>query len=366
MLKRILISLPLLVAAAMPATSFAVPPDHVVAMPAGTPVAFSPTPGNAVSQACDQYGVCQVALVASAIATPQAIVPGTGATNLGKARDTSGTGASDVGVQGLYVRRDTAGTLITTNNNYSPGIVNAFGSQKVDIDRTFQVSGDVNGILKAEDSAAATGDALVGVAGVVNTNLGGALTNSNGDYGGIAIALNGAVYVQPSVNNNLISGIVAEDFALADQQAVNVIGLQREDALTLNTGSSGDATFAKGDALGRTITTLAPAGESFYACTGLITTATNTTLKAAVASNRIYVTALSCANNSVTGQLVTFADGAGGATIAAGYATSTAISEGFQRTYPVPLRLTSNTLLNVATNAAGSVLCCASGYVSVN
>ena len=41
-------------------TAYAVPPDHAVAMAAGTAMAYSTTPGSAVSQACDIYGTCQV------------------------------------------------------------------------------------------------------------------------------------------------------------------------------------------------------------------------------------------------------------------------------------------------------------------
>lgn len=41
-------------------TASAVPPDHAVAMPAGTPMAYNTSPGSAVSQACDIYGTCQV------------------------------------------------------------------------------------------------------------------------------------------------------------------------------------------------------------------------------------------------------------------------------------------------------------------
>lgn len=41
-------------------TAYAVPPDHAVAMPAGTAMAYNTNPGSAVSQACDIYGTCQV------------------------------------------------------------------------------------------------------------------------------------------------------------------------------------------------------------------------------------------------------------------------------------------------------------------
>lgn len=60
------------------------------------------------------------------------IVPGTGATNLGKAEDAAHT-TGDTGVMGLAVRRDADTTLVGTDGDYAPLQVDANGYLKVEI-----------------------------------------------------------------------------------------------------------------------------------------------------------------------------------------------------------------------------------------
>lgn len=55
------------------------------------------------------------------------VVPGVGATNLGKAEDAAHT-TGDVGVMGLTVRQDTPAALSDTDGDYQPSISNAFGA----------------------------------------------------------------------------------------------------------------------------------------------------------------------------------------------------------------------------------------------
>lgn len=59
------------------------------------------------------------------------VVPGTGATNLGKAEDAAHS-SGDVGVMSLFVRNDTRGTLSGTDGDYTPGQLNASGDLRVD------------------------------------------------------------------------------------------------------------------------------------------------------------------------------------------------------------------------------------------
>lgn len=65
----------------------------------------------------------EAVVTSSAIAS---VVPGTGATNLGKAEDAAHT-TGDVGVMGLTVRRDTAAATATTDGDYQPPTTDASG-----------------------------------------------------------------------------------------------------------------------------------------------------------------------------------------------------------------------------------------------
>lgn len=110
--------------------------------------------------------------------------------------------------------------------------------------------------------------------------------------------------------------------------------------------------------------------EWFQSCGTATATTGDVAIKAAVASNRMYVSSITCKNTSAsTGSNMDFKDGATqmavgsiGAFISAGAASSQ-----FTATFPVPLRGSVNTALNFATNTSvSSVTCCASGYISTN
>lgn len=236
----------------------------------------------------------------------------------------------------------------------------------VSMDSNYQTSA-TTGILKLEDSAAASGDALVGVAGVAN-EAGTALA-ADGDYTVLATTRKGYGQSIPVYDSNVgrgIRAVTAEDETSADAEAINKMGILREDALTLNTGASADWTPPKADALGRTITTLAPAGEMFSNCSASNTGTSDVAIKAAVASNRIYVTSISCGNGSAVASTIGFKDGA--TLIDYSSLGALAVTGGaFVKSYPVPLRLTTNTALNFAMGTtATSTICCAQGYISVN
>lgn len=60
-----------------------------------------------------------------------AVIPGTGATNLGKAEDAAHANG-DTGIMALAVRRDTAASNVGTDGDYSPLHVTSDGSLRVD------------------------------------------------------------------------------------------------------------------------------------------------------------------------------------------------------------------------------------------
>lgn len=123
------------------------------------------------------------------------IVPGTGATNLGKAEDAVAA-SGDVGVMALAVRSDTAAAT-AANGDYIPLIVDASGRLHVaalvagsatigsvaSITTSIVPGTAATNLGKAEDAVAASGDVGVAVWSVRRDTLNTTLpTTANGDY----------------------------------------------------------------------------------------------------------------------------------------------------------------------------------------
>lgn len=82
-----------------------------------------------------------------------AVIPGTAATNLGKAEDAAHA-SGDTGIMALAVRKDTAAISSGTTGDYEPLSTDALGRLRVEISGP----GAADSILKAEDAAHASGD----------------------------------------------------------------------------------------------------------------------------------------------------------------------------------------------------------------
>ena len=103
------------------------------------------------------------------------VIPGTGATNLGKAED-SVHADGDVGVMPLAVRNDTAATLVNADGDYAP--------LQVDEDGKLWVTSSGSGGSATEydeDSVHADGDAGI-MPLAVRQDIGGTLASHTGDY----------------------------------------------------------------------------------------------------------------------------------------------------------------------------------------
>jgi len=251
----------------------------------------------------------------------------------------------------------------------SSGIVSgqSGSSLEVGIDANYQVSTST-GILKPEDAASASGDALVGVATVRNDGL-TTLAGTALDYSALASGTFGQALSTIIYDANIASGaspVRQEDLAFSDGQALIVTGAQREDALTANTGTSGDLTPLKTDSSGRLITTMAPMGETFQSCGTATASTADVAIKASVASNRIYVTGVTCKNTSATvATSIDFKDGTTVMAVGGVSQMATTAAGSFTANFNPPLRGTSATALNFATNVSvSSVTCCANGYIS--
>lgn len=131
------------------------------------------------------------------------IIPLTGATNLGKARDVA-CGANDVGVMALAVRDDTLTTLTPADGDYAPLRLSSTGQLHVTLGalptstNTIEVVGDV-----AEDAGVSGNPVLVG--GRYDSSD---RTLDNGDVGAIALAADGSVKIDDGGNTITIDGSI--------------------------------------------------------------------------------------------------------------------------------------------------------------
>lgn len=115
------------------------------------------------------------------------IVPGTGATNLGKAEDAAHV-SGDTGVLALAVRRDTLAAGSGTDGDNSTFNVDANGSLYT-----------TNPAVYAEDAAHSSGDKGLFMLGVCKTTQAGT-SATNDDYVGMVFNGVGAQYVQNTVH----------------------------------------------------------------------------------------------------------------------------------------------------------------------
>jgi hypothetical protein len=226
---------------------------------------------------------------------------------------------------------------------------------------------------KAEDAAHVSGDTGVMMLGVIDSTASSGFGGVNGDYSPPAMTLTGALYANIDSNSQASTarGILKSEDAAHTTGDAGVASLfVTEDPLTVSQNATTDYANPKVDRNGRVITTLAPAGETFQSCGTATAVTSDVAIKAAVASNRMYVTSITCKNTSITASTpIDFKDGS--TIIAVGGVGAVVAASGTSGAYfaefPTPLRGSSNTALNFATNTATtSVTCCAQGFVSVN
>lgn len=262
----------------------------------------------------------------------------------------------------FYILRPTP---FSVNNNLGGGGPTT-NSLNVAIDIAGQTA--ATGILKLEDSAAASGDALVGVAGVRNFNL-STLVGNDLDYSGVGVGTYGNVLISPLIDANASGtawALRGEDNGANSTDTVTPVGYVARDPIIASVSATNDYINPVTDLGGRTITTLAPAGESWQSCSAAQTGTANEPIKTAVPSNRMYVTSISCTNTSAVASAIEIKDGTT-VIYRGGVGTQAATGGNWQTTFPVPLRGTVNTGLNFAPiTTATSTICCASGYISVN
>lgn len=179
-------------------------------------------------------------------------IPGTGATNLGKAEDAAHS-SGDTGVLALGVRQDTLASSTSADGDYAALKVSAAGRLYVDAAIT---SGAGSGGTSVADAATFTRGTTseTPVGGVVETS---APTLTNGQAGALSLTTGGALRV--AVASGGVAGVV-EDAASAGGEEGVLCMTVRQDTPASSTSADGDFQNLKTDSVGRLHT--APVGPA--------------------------------------------------------------------------------------------------------
>lgn len=221
--------------------------------------------------------------------------------------------------------------------------------------------------IKLEDSVIADGTALMMAGAVTNEGLGSFAGATDLDANPIAVTRKGIVLGALVLDSNLspsAAAVGAEDIAIANNAAGVKILAQANDVVAQSVGTTGDGAIPTMDLGNRLITTLAPAGETWKACSSAVTNTSDASIKAGVASNFLYVTSINCHNNSAVASIATFKSNT--TAIWSTYLGTNALSNNvWTEAFSIPLRLASGEALQFAmTTTATSTICCAAGYQS--
>lgn len=160
------------------------------------------------------------------------VVPGTGATNLGKAEDAAHA-SGDTGVLALAVRQDSDATMVSATGDYSALQVDANGYLKVNI----KAGAGSGGTAAADGSAFTRGTTSLTPAGaVVETS---APTLTNGQVAALSQTTGGALRV--AVASGGVSGQVEDAASAGGEEGIMVLAVRRDSA---SSGVSANGDFA--------------------------------------------------------------------------------------------------------------------------
>ncbi|CAB4151354.1 hypothetical protein UFOVP591_13 [uncultured Caudovirales phage] len=165
---------------------------------------------------------------------------------------------------------------------------------------------------------------------------------------------------------NGATAIFAEDSVHASgDNGIQVLG--RQVAALGGSGATGDNTVLNTDPDGRLLVNTGPPNvANLYVCSAAATTTADTQIVAALASNKAYVTAISCSNSSAVNSIITFKRG----TTAVWSATVPAmtVQAAYTMNFPNGAVYTAvNEAFNFAmTTTATSTICCVTYFYSTN
>lgn len=181
------------------------------------------------------------------------LVPGTGATALGKAIDTA-AGATDTGVAFLAVRDDALSTLTPVEGDYVPLRTTSTGALWV------EVSNGLNAI--AEDTASAGGEDGIAVLAVRRDSATSGVS-ADGDFANLSVDSTGAL----RVTGGTAGTQYAEDAAAVSGDTGTMALAVRRDTVAVGSGTDGDYSTLNVNASGRlytsaTVDAALPAGTN--------------------------------------------------------------------------------------------------------
>lgn len=201
---------------------------------------------------------------------------------------------------------------------------------------------------------------------VRNDSAATTINSTNLDVGSGAVTGTGELFITSATGATSLAK--AEDAAAANAN-VGILPLtQRSDDITNATSTDGDYANMKSDDSGRVYVNVwgnSP-GQFYYAVSGSdITNTASTAVKAAVASYRIYVSHISCSNTSAVASRIDLLDGA--TVIWTGLLPTVASSGQLVQAFPVPLRGTVNTAMNVQlATTATATRCAIGGFIAAS
>ena len=183
-----------------------------------------------------------VSISGSTTVAVTSVIPGTGATNLGKAVD-SAAGATDTGIVPLAVRDDALTTLTPAEGDYVPLRVGSTGALHVEIEGgsvsasgTLSITGSMSVVISS-GKVSTTGTTTVVISGTPTVEVGGDVSLT----GSFSVVLSG---------NAVVVGAAAHDAAVSGNPVL--LGLEARTA-NPTAVASGDAVRAMADDLGRQV-----------------------------------------------------------------------------------------------------------------
>lgn len=169
------------------------------------------------------------------------VIPGTGATNSGKAID-SVAGATDTGFAALAIRDDALTTLTPVDGDYVPLRTTSTGALWVNV---------ANGITSiAEDTASAGGEDGLPIL-VVRRDSASSGVSADGDWANLSVDSNGAL----RVTGGTAGTQYAEDAAAVSGDTGTMALAVRRDTAAVGSGTDGDYSTLNVNASGRLYTT---------------------------------------------------------------------------------------------------------------
>lgn len=258
----------------------------------------------------------------------------------------------------------TTGAALADDGELSPLQVDSSGNLRTT--GSLSWSGSTTDPSKLEDAAHSSGDRGNYMLGVIQATP--SATAADGAYGSVKLDSKGVAWSRISVDSSMVG---AEDNAISGGNYGFIIIGQRQDVLTTDSSTDGDAGYFKQDSLGRLWTNPWGANhtEWFKACSGSDVTGTSATeVVPATASKYKYLTAVNCTNTDATvnTRVEIVENTSSPTTIWHLNLAAVTGSDGFQFNPPIKSTSTNQNLGVTPITTSAEVRCCMVGFVSAN